>query len=144
MLLTGRLWEACRATSACAGTTRCGCRLLTTLACAEIVVERLLQAADQTRNDLGRKNFVAKVWEWKEESGATITQQMRRMGGSVTAGASWRASKPKRCRLTTIAGFRWTPVSAQKRTTVPRRSGCCAIALALPLPWSAGANRGQP
>ena len=49
----------------------------------QIVVERKLQAAGQTRHDLGRKNFVAKVWEWKEESGATITQQMRRMGDSV-------------------------------------------------------------
>jgi valyl-tRNA synthetase len=49
----------------------------------QIVVERKLQAAGQTRHDLGRKNFVAKVWEWKEESGATITEQMRRMGDSV-------------------------------------------------------------
>ena len=52
----------------------------------QIVVERKLQTTGQTRHDLGRKNFVAKVWEWKEESGATITQQMRRMGDSV----AWR------------------------------------------------------
>ncbi|TAN14156.1 MAG: valine--tRNA ligase, partial [Burkholderiaceae bacterium] len=37
----------------------------------------------QSRYDLGRKNFVARVWEWKETSGSTITQQMRRMGDSV-------------------------------------------------------------
>ena len=51
----------------------------------QIVVERQLQARDgSSRHDLGRKNFVAKVWEWKEESGSTITRQMRRMGDSVS------------------------------------------------------------
>jgi valyl-tRNA synthetase len=49
----------------------------------QIVVERQLEAAGQSRHDLGRKNFVARVWEWKEQSGSTITQQMRRMGASV-------------------------------------------------------------
>jgi valyl-tRNA synthetase len=49
----------------------------------QIVVERQLQDKGQTRYDLGRKNFVARVWDWKEESGSTITTQMRRMGASV-------------------------------------------------------------
>ena len=55
----------------------------------QIVVERQLQAQNISRHDMGptpaeaRKNFVAKVWEWKEQSGNTITQQMRRMGDSV-------------------------------------------------------------
>jgi valyl-tRNA synthetase len=49
----------------------------------QIVVERQLEAQKVSRHDLGRKNFVAKVWEWKEESGSTITEQMRRMGASV-------------------------------------------------------------
>lgn len=49
----------------------------------QIVVERQLEQQNLSRHDLGRKNFVAKVWEWKEESGATITNQMRRMGASV-------------------------------------------------------------
>ena len=49
----------------------------------QIVVERQLEAQKLSRYDLGRKNFVAKVWEWKEQSGSTITQQMRRMGASV-------------------------------------------------------------
>jgi valyl-tRNA synthetase len=49
----------------------------------QIVVERQLQDKGQTRYDLGRKNFVARVWDWKEESGNTITTQMRRMGASV-------------------------------------------------------------
>ncbi|MCW7536351.1 valine--tRNA ligase [Aquabacterium sp. A7-Y] len=50
----------------------------------QIVVERQLQAKGQSRHDLGRKNFVAQVWEWKQQSGSTITQQMRRMGDSVS------------------------------------------------------------
>ena len=55
----------------------------------QIVVERQLQAQGISRHDMGptpaeaRKNFVAKVWEWKEQSGNTITSQMRRMGDSV-------------------------------------------------------------
>ena len=49
----------------------------------QIVVERQLQEQGLSRHDLGRKNFVAKVWEWKEKSGDTITTQMRRMGDSV-------------------------------------------------------------
>jgi valyl-tRNA synthetase len=50
----------------------------------QIVVERQLQEAGLSRRDLGRKNFVAQVWDWKQTSGATITQQMRRMGDSVS------------------------------------------------------------
>jgi len=50
----------------------------------QIVVERQLQDKGQSRHDLGRKNFVARVWEWKEQSGNTITGQMRRMGDSVS------------------------------------------------------------
>ena len=50
----------------------------------QIVVERQLQDKGQSRHDLGRKNFVARVWEWKQQSGNTITQQMRRMGDSVS------------------------------------------------------------
>jgi valyl-tRNA synthetase len=49
----------------------------------QIVVERQLQEQGQSRHDLGRKNFVSRVWEWKEQSGNTITTQMRRMGDSV-------------------------------------------------------------
>ena len=50
----------------------------------QIVVERQLQEAGLSRHDLGRKNFVAQVWDWKATSGATITRQMRRMGDSVS------------------------------------------------------------
>ena len=50
----------------------------------QIVVERQLLDQGQSRHDIGRKNFVAKAWEWKQESGSTITRQMRRMGDSVS------------------------------------------------------------
>ncbi|MCY7316709.1 MAG: valine--tRNA ligase [Rubrivivax sp.] len=49
----------------------------------QIVVERQLQENGLSRHELGRKNFVAQVWDWKHTSGATITNQMRRMGASV-------------------------------------------------------------
>ena len=52
----------------------------------QIVVERQLEQQGQSRHDLGRKNFVARIWEWKEQSGSTITQQMRRLGASVDWG----------------------------------------------------------
>lgn len=52
----------------------------------QIVVERQLQEQGQSRHDLGRKNFVARVWDWKQHSGSTITQQMRRLGDSVSWG----------------------------------------------------------
>ncbi|MCP5279610.1 MAG: valine--tRNA ligase [Thiobacillus sp.] len=48
----------------------------------QIVVERQLDAQKISRHDLGRENFLAKVWEWKEHSGSTITRQMRRLGTS--------------------------------------------------------------
>ena len=48
----------------------------------QMVVERQLNAKGQTRHDLGREDFVKKIWQWKEESGGNITQQMRRLGTS--------------------------------------------------------------
>ena len=67
----------------------------------QIVVERQLQAQGISRHDMGptpaeaRKNFVAKVWEWKEESGNTITTQMRRMGDSVDWSREYFTMDPK-------------------------------------------------
>lgn len=51
----------------------------------QIVVERQLAAQNVSRHDLGREKFLEKVWEWKEVSGGTITQQMRR----VACSADW-------------------------------------------------------
>jgi valyl-tRNA synthetase len=49
----------------------------------QMVVERQLAAENVTRHDLGRDRFLDKVWEWKAESGGTITRQLRRLGSSV-------------------------------------------------------------
>ncbi len=49
----------------------------------QMVVERQLAAKDITRHDVGREKFIEKIWDWKEQSGGTITSQMRRMGASV-------------------------------------------------------------
>ena len=62
----------------------------------QMVVERQLARQNLTRKDLGREDFVKKVWEWKEESGNIITQQIRRLGSSL----DWT-----RERFTMDAGF---------------------------------------
>jgi valyl-tRNA synthetase len=49
----------------------------------QIVVERQLQEQGKTRHDLGREQFVERVWQWKQQSGSTITRQMRRLGASA-------------------------------------------------------------
>jgi valyl-tRNA synthetase len=52
----------------------------------QIVVERQLEAEGTARRALGREKFVERVWRWKEESGSTITRQMRRLGASCDWG----------------------------------------------------------
>ena len=49
----------------------------------QMVVERKLAAEGKHRTDLGREQFIEKVWDWKQESGGQITQQMRRLGNST-------------------------------------------------------------
>ncbi|AUW59070.1 valine--tRNA ligase [Sphingobium sp. SCG-1] len=49
----------------------------------QMVVERQMNAQGQKRTDLTRDEFIAKVWEWKEESGGEITRQLRRLGCSM-------------------------------------------------------------
>ncbi|MDC9714374.1 MAG: valine--tRNA ligase [Gammaproteobacteria bacterium] len=49
----------------------------------QMVVERQLAAQDITRHEVGREKFIEKIWDWKEQSGGTITSQMRRLGASV-------------------------------------------------------------
>src|SRR5215831_14968663 len=55
----------------------------------QMVVERQLNAEGKHRRDLGRDQFVKRVWDWKAQSGGTITRQMRRLGESV----DWRRDK---------------------------------------------------
>ncbi|HZF19653.1 MAG TPA: valine--tRNA ligase, partial [Burkholderiales bacterium] len=52
----------------------------------QIVVERQLDAEGKSRSDLGRDAFVKRAWEWKQQSGSTITRQMRRLGASANWG----------------------------------------------------------
>ena len=52
----------------------------------QMVVERRLEAQGKTRHDLGRQAFINQVWEWKSESGGSITRQLRRLGSSL----DWR------------------------------------------------------
>ncbi|KRU22728.1 valine--tRNA ligase [Psychrobacter piscatorii] len=49
----------------------------------QMVVERRLEAQGLKRRDMTREDFIDKVWEWKEESGGSITSQIRRLGSSV-------------------------------------------------------------
>ncbi|BAN68853.1 valine--tRNA ligase [endosymbiont of unidentified scaly snail isolate Monju] len=49
----------------------------------QMVVERQLEAEGLSRHDLGRDKFIERIWEWKEESGGTITRQLRRLGSSL-------------------------------------------------------------
>ncbi|GGD67210.1 valine--tRNA ligase [Caballeronia grimmiae] len=49
----------------------------------QIVVERQLDAQGISRHDLGREEFLKRVWAWKEQSGSTITNQVRRLGASI-------------------------------------------------------------
>ncbi len=49
----------------------------------QIVVERQLEEEGKHRHDLGREKFVERVWQWKQQSGSTITRQMRRLGASA-------------------------------------------------------------
>src|SRR5579863_3650475 len=49
----------------------------------QMVVERMLDAEGKHRTDLSREAFVERVWAWKEQSGGTISRQMRRLGASV-------------------------------------------------------------
>jgi valyl-tRNA synthetase len=55
----------------------------------EIVVGNQLAASGQVKTDIGREEFVARVWQWKEQSGGTITRQLRRLGAS----ADWRRER---------------------------------------------------
>lgn len=55
----------------------------------QMVVERQLQQLGQNRQDFSRKDFVDKVWQWKEQSGGAIMQQMRRLG----VFADWQREK---------------------------------------------------
>ena len=49
----------------------------------QMLVERQLAAEGQSRHEVGREKFLQRVWQWREESGGTIAEQIRRMGSSL-------------------------------------------------------------
>jgi valyl-tRNA synthetase len=55
----------------------------------QMVVERQLNAVGQSRTQIGRDAFVARVWAWKDQSGGQIANQLRRLGASV----DWQRDK---------------------------------------------------
>ena len=67
----------------------------------QIVVERQLAEEGRTRHDLGREKFVERVWQWKQQSGATIMGQMRRLGAS----ANWEYAQSEEMREGPPAGY---------------------------------------
>ncbi len=67
----------------------------------QIVVERQLQEQQLDRHQLGRENFIARIWQWKEQSGRTITTQMRRLGASVDWGREYFTMDESRSRAVT-------------------------------------------
>ncbi len=67
----------------------------------QMVVERQLESQGESRRDLGREEFVRRVWAWKEESGSTITRQMRRLGASCDWSREYFTMDPPRSRAVT-------------------------------------------
>jgi valyl-tRNA synthetase len=61
----------------------------------QMVVERQLNAAGKSRTEIGREAFVDSVWNWKKESGGTISTQLRRLGASV----DWSRERFTICRM---------------------------------------------
>ena len=88
-----------------------------------MVVERQLKREGKTRTELGREKFLERVWEWKERSGNTISQQMRRLGASV----DWSRERS-----------RWTPSLSR----AVRRSVRAALRRGLDLPRQAARELG--
>ena len=81
----------------------------------EIVVTRQLEAEGKDKKQMGRDAFIQRVWEWKQQSGSTITRQMRRLGASAnweyadTEGqkAGYFTADPKMSRAVTEVFVRW-------------------------------------
>jgi len=81
----------------------------------EIVVTRQIEAEGKTKRELGREEFNRRVWQWKQQSGSTITRQMRRLGVSAnweyadTEGqkAGYFTADPKMSRAVTEVFVRW-------------------------------------
>src|SRR5262245_13956662 len=67
----------------------------------QIVIERQLEGLGTSRTALGREQFIGQVWKWKEQSGSTITEQMRRLGASCDWRREYFTMDPKHSRAVT-------------------------------------------
>ena len=67
----------------------------------QMVVERLLDTEGRSRRELGRDAFVRRVWDWKEQSGNTISRQIRRLGASVDWSRDRFTMDPELCEAVT-------------------------------------------
>src|SRR3546814_7972652 len=74
----------------------------------QMVVERQMNAKGQKRTDFTRDEFVARIWEWKEESGGEITRQLRRLGASM----DWANE-----RFTMAEGFSKAVIKVDRKST---------------------------
>jgi len=72
----------------------------------QIVVERQLDMQKISRHDLGREKFIEKVWEWKEQSGSTITSQMRHLAASTDWDREYFTMDEPRSKIVTEAFVR--------------------------------------
>jgi valyl-tRNA synthetase len=67
----------------------------------QMVVERQLEQEGTSRREMGREKFVERVWAWKQESGSTITRQMRRLGASCDWSREYFTMDEARCKAVT-------------------------------------------
>ena len=72
----------------------------------QIVIERQLAAQGKNRHDLGREAFLQRIWQWKQESGGTMKEQMKRMGCSVDWDKEYFTMDEKRAEAVTTAFVR--------------------------------------
>ncbi|CAB0037005.1 unnamed protein product [Trichogramma brassicae] len=73
----------------------------------QVVVEKKLWREEQkTRHDLGREKFVEKIWEWKNEKGGRIYDQLKKLGGSFDWDRACFTMDPKLCKAVTEAFVR--------------------------------------
>ena len=84
----------------------------------QMVVERQLAAEGKHRLDLGREKFLERVWQWKEQSGGTITRQMRRLGESV----DWSRDTFTMDPAPVARGHRGVRAPARGRPHLPRQA----------------------
>jgi len=83
----------------------------------QVVVERLLAKEGKSRHDLGREKFLERVWQWREESGGQILEQLKRLGASADWSRLAFTMDETRSRA-----VRYAFVRSSRRSDLPRRT----------------------